>query len=114
MNKKLKAAIVSLRISQVIYILVAAGLIWAGFSFKAEPEPDMARVTTVFVIALFAIPIVALIEFIVRGLQAHKFWAWVLAISLGGIYFFSLFFPLGAVILWGVLSRESKELFIKP
>ncbi len=73
----------------------------------------MGRVITTLVMSLLSIAIVALIELVIRGLKAHKSWAWVLSIILGGIYFFSIYLPLGAIILWGVLSKESKVLFRK-
>jgi hypothetical protein len=51
------------------------------------------------------------IEFVKNGLRKRKFWAWVAGLCIFGIYLPSLFFPLGALGLWGLLDEGSRSEF---
>lgn len=74
-------AIVCLHISAVLYILVGVLALAAG------------------------------IEFVFVGLRRRKRWDWIAGLCVFGIYLPSLFLPLGAFGLWGLLDGGSRKEF---
>ena len=62
--------------------------------------------------AVFIIPFVVFLEFVIAHLKQGKFWAWVAGIAIGGLYTPSLFLPLGVFILAGLLSDGCRQSFM--
>ena len=117
MQNKIGFAIWSLHISAVLYILLGV-LVLAFPTFllqdagSGDAEFD-AMFATIFsiVMALVSLALVIGIEVVVWGLGKRKFWAWVAGLCIFALYVPSLFLPLGAFGLWGLLDKGSREAF---
>lgn len=59
----------------------------------------------------FCAVLVAGIELVAHGLRKRRFWAWVAGLCIFGVYLPSLFLPLGALGLWGLLDAGSQRVF---
>jgi hypothetical protein len=101
-------ALVCLHISAVIYLLL--GFLFFGLSYIPDIRdelPDLfGTVALIFCLILFAG-----IEFVASGIRSRRFWAWVSGLCVFGLYVPSLFLPLGALGLWGLLSPGSRAAF---
>ena len=60
---------------------------------------------------LFCLALAVGIWLVVGGLNKRKFWAWVAGLGIFAIYLPSLFLPLGALGLWGLLDPGSRAQF---
>ncbi len=63
------------------------------------------------VLILVCLAIIIVIEKVVAGLHRRRFWAWVVALCIFAMYVPSLFLPIGALGLWGLLDSESRTEF---
>ncbi|MEQ1905862.1 MAG: hypothetical protein ABL888_16860 [Pirellulaceae bacterium] len=92
-----------LHISAALYVIV--GLLM----FPLFMLDDLTRLGLPLAVAglLFCLALVVGIEFVVNGLRRRKFWAWVAGLCIFGVYLPSLFLPLGALGLWGLLDSGS-------
>jgi|SRR5713226_7521696 len=108
MRHKIGLAVACLHISAVLYLIVGI-LIF----FLFTRDGDETGLGMVFAIGalLFCLALIAGIEFVVYGLCNRKFWAWVAGLCIFGVYVPSLFFPLGALGLWGLLDSGSRAAF---
>ena len=106
MNNKLSWALISLRISAILYYLMIVGFVMFAASL------DLAEAWPRYFIAAFIVAFVVFLEFVIAHLKKGKFWAWVAGIAIGGLYTPSLFLPLGIFILIGLLSDESRRDFL--
>lgn len=104
MTHKIKFATLGLRISTVLYALVA--LLLLTISFMGNHNKLFYTIPAVFTLAL-----AVGIEFVRRGIIQRKFWAWGTGLCIFGLYVPSIFFPLGAFGLWGLLGKGSREEF---
>lgn len=107
MQHRVGMAIVCLHISAVLYLLI--GLLMFPLLMVLD-ESGEAKPVALFLL-LFCLALVAGIEAVVFGLRHRKFWAWVAGIILFGLYVPSLFLPLGALGLWGLLDEGSRAEF---
>lgn len=100
-------AVVCLHISAGLYLLL--GLLAVPL-FVADDPDGIGRP---FAVGLFVccLALIAGIEFVAYGLSRRKFWAWVAGVCIFAIYAPSLFFPLGALGLWGLLDAGSRAEF---
>lgn len=99
-------AVACLHISAVLYLAVGVGMF---FLFSAVDDPNgMNTPIAVFMLA-FCLGLIVGIE--VVGLRRRKFWAWVAGLCVFGMYATSLFLPLGALGLWGLLDEGSRAEF---
>jgi hypothetical protein len=107
MRNKIGLTIVCLHISAVLYLIV--GLLM----LLLVSGEDEAGVGLPFAIGMlvFCLALVAGIEIVVYGLHQRKFWAWVAGLCICGMYVPSLFLPLGALGLWGLLDSGSRAEF---
>ena len=48
------------------------------------------------------------VEVVAYGIHKRRFWGWVAGLAVFGLYATSLFFPLGALGLWGLLAPGSR------
>jgi catechol 2,3-dioxygenase-like lactoylglutathione lyase family enzyme len=62
-------------------------------------------------VLVFSLALVAGIELVALGLRRRRFWAWVAGLCIFGVYAPSLFLPLGALGLWGLLDAGSRRAF---
>ncbi len=106
-RNKIGLATVSLHISAALYVIV--GLILFPL-FMSDDETGLGLAFAVITLLLCLI-LASGIEFVVYGLHRRKFWAWVAGLCIFGLYVPSLFFPLGAFGLWGLLDSGSREEF---
>jgi hypothetical protein len=100
-------AIVCLHISAVLYFLLGGA--FAALFFVAEDTPEGTIVAILMMVVCLAFIIG--IEFVAYGLKKRKFWAWIAALCIFGLYVPSLFLPLGALGIWGLLDAGSREQF---
>jgi chromate transport protein ChrA len=108
MKNRVAMALVCLHVSAAIYVII--GLLLFGLS----NVPDFRdKLPTAFgVVALIlCLVLVAGIEVVASGLRRRRFWAWVSGLCIFGLYLPSLFLPLGALGLWGLLSPGSRVAF---
>ncbi len=63
------------------------------------------------VVLLLCLALVVGIEIVNAGLRRRKFWAWVAGLCIFATYLPSLFLPLGALGLWGLLDGGSQAEF---
>jgi hypothetical protein len=69
------------------------------------------RQRSTHLIGIFCALLAAVPEIAAWGIRHRRFWGWVLGVILFGLYIPSLFLPLGAFGLWGLLDRGSREEF---
>lgn len=103
MNPKLNKSIIVLHISAVIYLLLGIGLFTILSDLVVHP---------VFM-GFVVIGIGVFVEIVVGGLKNNKFWAWVTALIICGMYVFSLFIILGIIGLVGLLDKDVRTDFLK-
>lgn len=106
---RVRLAILALRISEGIYVLLALcpPVLLISVQEVQEQFPIwIAACTGVFILG-FAV----FIEIVVRGLDRGKFWAWVAALCISGLYIPSLFLPLGLMALIGLLDQDTRAAF---
>jgi hypothetical protein len=106
MRHRIGIAIVCLHISAVLYFMV--GVLILGIFAINEHEAGTGAGLCMFV---FCVALIAGIEVVVHGLHQRKFWAWIAGLCIFGMYIGSLFFPLGALGLWGLLDSGSRAEF---
>jgi hypothetical protein len=104
MTHKIKFATIALRISTGLYVLV--GLSLFALSFMGNQNKLFYTILAVFALA-FAVGV----EFVRSGIIQRKFWAWVAGLCIFGLYMPSIFLPLGALGLWGLLEKGTREEF---
>lgn len=104
---KIGLATVCLHISAVLYVII--GLLLFPL-FMSEDETGLGLPFAV-VMLLLCLALASGIEFVVYGLNRRKFWAWVAGLCIFGLYASSLFLPLGALGLWGLLDSGSRAEF---
>jgi hypothetical protein len=107
MRHKIGLTIVCLHISAVLYLLIGV-LVLLLFSGEGEAGVGLPFAIGMFI---FCLALVAGIEFVVYGLHQRKFWAWAAGLCICGMYVPSLFLPLGALGLWGLLDSGSRAEF---
>jgi hypothetical protein len=126
MRDKIIFATVSLHLSAFLYFLVGLGMLalfvfWLPFEHAASEMPQRRQLGTgqrddvglgigLFMF-LFCLALIVGIEVVAYGLERRKFWAWIAGLCIFGLYVPSLFFPLGAFGLWGLLDEGSRAEF---
>lgn len=114
MPSKLKWITIPLHLSAVAYVIVAlfSALAFLGFPVMLEGSPDYEvaiMVVTMVLMVVLSVGMIIFIELVVAHLKKGKFWAWVAAICLAGLYIPSLYFPMGIFMIIGLVNEEVKE-----
>lgn len=116
----LKNALICLRISEGLYVLLAIlfGILGAGGMFGMPANaPDSTEMVfvwgMVFFFVFISLGMAVFIEIICRHLKQGRYWAWIAGLILCGIYIPSLFIILGIVGLLGLLKPDTKTYFQK-
>lgn len=108
MKDRVSMASVCLHISAVLYailgFLALAALVIPEVRLEVEPVVSVALLILCFVL-------IVVIEVVAKGLRRRRYWAWVAGLCIFAIYLPSLFLPLGALGLWGLLSPGSRVSF---
>ena len=106
---RIRLAILALRISEGIYVLLGLCLPISMISVKeiGDEYPMWLGVCTALLIIGFAV----FIEIVARALNRRQFWAWVAGLCISGLYIPSLFLPLGVMGLVGLLDPASRAAF---
>ena len=104
---KIGLATICLHISAALYVMV--GLVLFPL-FLSDDETSLGFPFAV-VMLLLCLALASGIEFVIYGLRRRKFWAWVAGLCIFGLYVPSLFLPLGALGLWGLLDSGSRAEF---
>jgi len=112
LEHRIKLATICLHISVVLYLLIAIGAVVFCVFFPADDVEEAVVLYVAFIaMAVLCLLLAAGIEIVVGGLKGRKFWAWVVGLIIFGLYLPSLFFPLGALGLWGLLDSGSRRAF---
>jgi len=104
---KIGLATICLHISAALYVIV--GLVLFPL-FLSDDETSLGFPFAI-VMLLLCLALASGIECVIYGLRRRKFWAWVAGLCIFGLYVPSLFFPLGALGLWGLLDSGSRAEF---
>ena len=112
MSHRIKMATVCLHISAVLYVLISIGSIAFILFFPMEEVEEKVLFFVMFIfMAVFCLVLAAGIEVVVWAIKRRKFWSWVTGLVIFGLYIPSLFLPLGALGLWGLLDSGSRKEF---
>ena len=101
-------ALVCLHISTVLYLLVGAAVIAFGMWIGDDPSEAISPPILFGAVGAFCIALAAVPEIAAYGIRRRRFWGWVLGLILFGLYLPSLFLPLGAFGMWGLLDPGSR------
>jgi hypothetical protein len=108
MKDRTALSIVCLHISAVAYVLL--GVFFLLLARLVGTFESYGSGLTVFFL-LICLSLAAGVEILVVGLKRRRFWAWIVGIIVTGTYVPSLFLPLGALGLWGLLAAGSRKSF---
>lgn len=107
MRNRINLAIASLHISAGIYVLIAL-LLFPLVLYSDETGYGLAIAMG---LSGFCLALCIGIEVVALGLRNRKFWAWIAGLCIFSMYVPSLFLPLGALGLWGLLDEGSRAEF---
>ncbi len=96
-------ALLSLKIAQYLYFVLAAVLVVLSFTLDSGAG--------LLFVSFFTIGWGYFLVRIRRGLIEGKYWAWVAGIIISGMQVFSIFFPLGIMGLMGLLNSKTRQAF---
>lgn len=113
---RLRLTVVCLHISAGLYVLVALGAVLVPLLLIPSLPPEEAAAAGIFVIfglffALICIGLAIGVELVTWHLTKLRYWAWITAIVICAFYLTSLFLPLGALGLWGLLDAGTQAAF---
>src|SRR5690242_17836084 len=108
MKDRTTLTIVCFHISAVLYVLFGVFLLL--LPRLVDTSESYSSGLAVFLL-LFCLALAVGVEFLAAGLRRRRFWAWIAGIVVSGIYVPSLFLPLGALGLWGLLATGSRKAF---
>lgn len=116
MPSKLKWVTIPLHFSAVAYIIIALLSVLPFLSIFGMTESvaasDFEMAIFMVTLALFvvlSVVMVVFIELVVSHLKKGRFWAWIAAICLAGLYIPSLYFPMGIFMILGLINEDVKE-----
>ena len=116
--KSLRPALLCLRISEGLYIFLAIlfGVLGPISLFgppldPGNPNEQMIIWGFVFLFVFLSLGMAIFIEIVCRHLKQGKYWAWIAALILCGLYVPSLFIVLGIVGLLSLLKPETRAFF---
>ena len=109
MNHRIGMAIVCLHVSAILYFIIGI-LMLPLFSMNNEIGEGVGFMIAIAMF-VFSLALIVGIEIVVYGLKQRKYWAWIAGICIFAIYVPSLFLPLGAFGLWGLLDPGSQAAF---
>src|SRR5258708_18611974 len=105
LRHRIGISIVCLHISAVLYLVVGLAM----FPLLAGEDDSSTAIASAWF--LLCLMMIVGVEFTVYGLKRRRFWAWVAGICIFGMYLPSLFLPLGALGLLGLLDEGSRRQF---
>ncbi len=107
MKHRIGMSIVCLHLSAGVYFLLA--LLLPSLLLSISENEYKLPIAIGF--GIFCLMLAVGVEVIVYGLHRRWFWAWLAGILVLGIYLPTIFLPLGAIGLWGLLDAESRAEF---
>lgn len=109
MTHRLTMANTCLHISAALYLALGFGM-GPLLTWLDEGEGELPAFLGTFLL-VFCLILAGGIEVVAHGIRRRKFWAWVAGLCIFGLYLPSLFLPLGALGLWGLLDAGSRAEF---
>jgi hypothetical protein len=109
MKPRIGVTITILHVGFLLNIIVAIGSAWLAVS-RSDTASDSNLGVLWFVVVVCAVLAVGQ-EITVWGLKQRKFWAWVSGVCLSALIVPTIFLPLGALSLWGLLAAGSLREF---
>jgi hypothetical protein len=107
MRHRIGLATACLHISAVLYVIIGFGMLLLTKVYKDEGLGLGAAIAMLVFCLVLAIGI----EIVAYWLHQRKFWAWIAGLCIFGMYATSIFLPLGALGLWGLLAEGSRAEF---
>ncbi len=104
-RSRVPIALFCLHVSAAIY--AALGLVFLFADLPSELSTGAINV----MLAAVAIGCAVGVELVAYGIRKRRFWGWVAGLVVFGMYVPSLFFPLGALGLWGLPATGSRAQF---
>jgi peptidoglycan/LPS O-acetylase OafA/YrhL len=110
MNAKhrLGMATTCLHISTALYILGAVALFALAAFGPDDTDATASDGVLVGALAVFCLILAVVPQIAALGIRRRRFWGWVLGLIIFGLYIPSIFLPLGAFGLWGLLDAGSR------
>jgi hypothetical protein len=105
---RLGMATTCLHISAALYVLGAVALVGLAAWGLDDPNAPGPQGLVLVAFALFCALLAVVPEIAALGIRRRRFWGWVLGLIIFGLYIPSLFLPLGALGLWGLLDAGSR------
>ena len=112
MRNPLKPTIICLRISSVLYFLIALFCTLPFFTVPlADESPTEAMILRITwgLTCVMSLVFGIFIEFVIKAIRSGKHWGWIAGLCLAGLYIPSGFMILGIIMLINLLKEESKE-----
>ena len=106
--KSLKPTIICLRISSIIYFIIAVLSILIGFYIIEE---DLFLKFTFILLFLISLALCIFIEIVINGLKKRKKWTWFASIILCGIFIPSAFIILGIIGIIPLFDSDLRKEF---
>ncbi len=97
-----------LHFSAVLYVLAAVALGGVAFWISTEAGAAQSQRPALVAVAVLCLLLATLVEVAAWGIRRRRLWAWILGLVIFGLYIPSLFLPLGALGLWGLLDAGSR------
>jgi thiol:disulfide interchange protein len=108
MKDRTALTIACLHISAALYCLLGISLFL--LSRTADRSESLGPGLVAFLLVL-TLALAFGVELLVTGLKKRRSWAWIVGLIVCGLYIPSLFLPLGALGLWGLLAAGSRKTF---
>lgn len=103
-----RAALIFTGVCYVVFgVAMVPAFVWSLAPEDADVAPVVGLVTFVLGAGLGALNFVA-----ARGLKNEARWAWILSLALAALYVSSACFPIGIVLLVGLLREDVRSRFL--
>jgi hypothetical protein len=112
MKHPLRPTIICLRISSIVYFLIALVCIIPFFTVSlADQTPTEAMILRIGWGMMCALSFIfgVFIEKVIKALKQGRHWGWIAGLCIAGLYTPSGFMVLGIIMLVNLLKEESKE-----
>ena len=110
MKHKVNLALISLHALAVIYLLIGVAFV-LFLAMTSDPDSFAFMLTIGVVTAVVCSAVAFGIEVVAYGVSRRKFWGWVAGLCVFGLFLMSIFLPLAALGLWGLLDAGSRAAF---
>ncbi len=113
MPSKLNQFIVLLRVSSLLYGLIALGsaallLLFPLLKISPSSEDGIVLILMAILMSIMSVGIIIFNEVVINSLKKGRFWAWIAGVCISGLYIPSIFLPLGIFMLLALIDDEMR------